>query len=180
MPLLRDYIAEHERATNYGGEAVRPLDRGEHGRARELDALLESVDLSDPDDQDRLRKTVFDLHEHIAKKEDGLFPASLTALDGDAWDAAMAAWSRRRQATRKTGYTSTIRSKSLSGALRSTGKNGRAPGASSRYLRKIAARLPEKSSTNDTSLRFLCTNTARLSARRLRTQLVFCPSMATR
>ena len=36
MPLLRDYIAEHERATNYGGEAVRALDRGEHARAHEL------------------------------------------------------------------------------------------------------------------------------------------------
>ena len=32
------------------------------------------------------------LHHHIAKEEDGLFPASLTALDGDEWDAAMAGW----------------------------------------------------------------------------------------
>lgn len=135
MPLLRDYVAEHERATNYGGEAVRALDRGEHGRAgellgamaqelrshwlgeenglfavmgmndlyaehiaplvrehRELEALLESVDLSDPDDRDLVRRAVFDLREHIAKEEDGLFPASVTALDGDEWDAAMAAW----------------------------------------------------------------------------------------
>jgi hypothetical protein len=46
MPLLRDYIAEHERATNYGGEAVRALDRGEHGRARELlDAVAEELPL---------------------------------------------------------------------------------------------------------------------------------------
>ena len=135
MPLLRDYIAEHERAMNHGGGAVRALDRGEHNQAcellaamaeelrshwrgeenglfavmgtddvcaqhiaplvqehRELEALLVSVDLSDSSDRDRVRKAVFDLHEHIAKEEDGLFPASLTALDGDDWDAAMAAW----------------------------------------------------------------------------------------
>lgn len=34
MPLLRDFIAEHERSVNYGGEAVRALDRGEQDRAR--------------------------------------------------------------------------------------------------------------------------------------------------
>ena len=135
IPLLRDYIAEHERAMNRGGDAVRALDRGEHERAgellaamaeelwshwrgeenglfavmgrdqlyadyiaalvrehRELEALLESVDLSDSHDRDRVRRAVFDLHEHIAKEEDGLFPASLIRLDGDEWDAAMAAW----------------------------------------------------------------------------------------
>ena len=135
MPLLRDYIAEHERAMNHGGGAVRALDRGEHDRARELlaamgdelrshwrgeenglfavmssddlfaehiaplvcehrelEALLESVDLADSGDRDRLRKAVFDLHEHIAKEEDGLFPASVTVLDGEQWDAAIAAW----------------------------------------------------------------------------------------
>ena len=36
MPLIRDYIAEHERAINFGGEAVRAIDRGELGRARHL------------------------------------------------------------------------------------------------------------------------------------------------
>jgi hypothetical protein len=135
VPLLRDYIAEHERAINHGGGAVRALDAGEDDRARqllaamgdelrshwqgeenglfavmgkddlyaehiaplvrehrELEALLEAVDLSDPDDRDRVRQAVFDLHEHIAKEEDGLFPASLTTLDGDEWDAAMGAW----------------------------------------------------------------------------------------
>ena len=135
MPLLRDFVAEHERATNYGGEVVRALDGGEHARARELldamaeelrshwlgeenglfavmgtddlfaahiaplvrehrelEALLGSVDMSVPDDQDRVRKAVFELYDHIAKEEDGLFPASLTALDGDEWDAAIAAW----------------------------------------------------------------------------------------
>lgn len=137
MPLLRDYIAEHERVVNLGGAAVRALDRGEPVRARELLAamtqeltshwqgeenglfavmrkdelssqhilplvrehrelatLLESVDLSDADDQNRVRRAVDDLHGHIAKEEDGLFPASLTALGGEDWDAAMAAWRR--------------------------------------------------------------------------------------
>jgi iron-sulfur cluster repair protein YtfE (RIC family) len=135
MPLLRDYVAEHERIVNLGGDAVRALDRDDHGRARELLAamgeelashwqgeenglfaalrkdelysqhiaplvrehrelatLLDSVDVSDSHDQDRIRRAVDDLHEHIAKEEDGLFPVSLTALGGEEWDAAMAAW----------------------------------------------------------------------------------------
>ena len=135
MHLIRDYIAEHERALNHGGEAVRALDRGEIDAARarlaamfdelrshwqgeenglfavmhreelyaqhidplvvehrELAVFLETVDLSDPDDQDRVRKAFDELYEHIAKEEDGLFPASLTALDGADWDAAMIGW----------------------------------------------------------------------------------------
>ena len=135
MPLIRDYIAEHERATNLGGDAVRAIDRGEIAEARvlldamgaelrshwqgeenglfaamrsdplaaehigplveehrELEHLLASVDLSDPADQTSIRAAVFELHEHIAKEEDGLFPASLIALGGDEWDAEMMAW----------------------------------------------------------------------------------------
>lgn len=135
MPLLRDYIAEHERAVDHGREAVRAMDRGEldvAGRRlgemfeelrshwqgeenglfavmhtdelyaehidplvaehRELAAFLEVVDLSDPDDQKRVRKEIEELYVHIAKEEDGSFPAALTALDGPDWDAAMAGW----------------------------------------------------------------------------------------
>lgn len=135
MPLLRDYIAEHERSVDHGREAVRALDRGEldvaqqlmaamftelrshwqgeenglfavmHRDAlfaehidplvaehRELASFLEKADLADPDDQTRFRAAVEDLYEHIAKEEDGLFPAALTALDGTDWDAAMAGW----------------------------------------------------------------------------------------
>ena len=40
IPLLRDYIAEHERAMNHGGDAVRALDRAEHDRARRLLAAM--------------------------------------------------------------------------------------------------------------------------------------------
>lgn len=135
MPLIRDYIAEHERATNLGGDAVRAIDRGDVAKAhellgamgaelrshwqgeeeglfavlgrdelfaehigplvqehRELEGLLRTVDLSDPADQQRVRSAVYELHAHIAKEEDGLFPASLTALSGDEWDASMEAW----------------------------------------------------------------------------------------
>lgn len=137
MPLLRDYTAEHERAVNLGGDAVRALDaddrdtarrladrlvielrshwRGEEdglfaqllntdrdlfagyidpliAEHRELDAFLTSMDLSDPADRDRFRREVDGLHRHIAKEEDALFPASVTTLDGDQWDAAIAAW----------------------------------------------------------------------------------------
>ena len=135
MPLIRDYIAEHERAINLGGDAVRAIDRGELATAgkllgamgaelrshwlgeenglfavmgrdelyaehigplvrehRDLEELLGTVNLSDPTDQERVRTAVLELHEHIAKEEDGLFPASLTALGGDEWDASMQAW----------------------------------------------------------------------------------------
>lgn len=135
MPLIRDYIAEHERATDVAGDAVRAIDRGQLTEARdllsalaaelrlhwqgeenglfavmgsdglfaeyirplvsehrELEQLLGTVKLSDPGDQKRVRAAFHDLREHIAKEEDGLFPASLTALSGDDWDASMHAW----------------------------------------------------------------------------------------
>jgi iron-sulfur cluster repair protein YtfE (RIC family) len=135
MPLIRDYIAEHERAINLGGGAVRAIDAGDLRKARdmvramaaelrlhwageenglfavmrqdplfaehieplveehrELEGLLGSVDLSDPADQDLIRTAAQELREHIAKEEDGLFPASLTALSGEEWDLAMRAW----------------------------------------------------------------------------------------
>ena len=56
MPLLRDYIAEHERAVNLGGAAVRALDRGEQDKAR---ALLASM--------------AEELDSHWRGEEDGLF-----------------------------------------------------------------------------------------------------------
>ena len=135
VSLIRDYIAEHERVTDLGGDAVRAIDADDLAKARgciqqmavllaahwqgeengifkvmqredefagyiaplveehrELAALLGSVEVGDPVDQQRIRVAVRELHEHISKEEDGLFPASLTALSGRDWDEAMAAW----------------------------------------------------------------------------------------
>ncbi|ATD71355.1 hemerythrin [Gordonia sp. 1D] len=148
MPLLRDYTAEHERAVNLGGDAVRALDAGDVDRARdlagrltvelrshwrgeedglfsqlldsehdlfaeyidplvtehrELGTFLDSMDLSIPEDRDRFRREVFALHRHIAKEEDALFPASVTTLDGDQWDAAIAAWEAAHPGERLLG-----------------------------------------------------------------------------
>ena len=143
MPLLRDYIAEHERATNFGGEAVRAIDRGDLDRARhllgetatelashwqgeetglfrvmareemfaehiaplirehhELAELLATVDISKPEGQQAIRTAMSDLYENISKEEAGLFPASLTSLRGDEWDAAMDAWHEAHPGTR--------------------------------------------------------------------------------
>ncbi|SDK52184.1 hemerythrin domain-containing protein [Streptomyces indicus] len=135
IPLIKEFIAEHERVTDAAGDAVRALERGDVARARELvavmarelaahwageenglfavmrddpeyadyiaglerehrelAALLPSLDLTDPADVRTLLDAVDELHRHIAKEEDGLFPASLTALSGDDWDRSMAAW----------------------------------------------------------------------------------------
>jgi hemerythrin-like domain-containing protein len=136
MPLIRDYIAEHDHVLDLGDRALRALDRGDHGAAvpllaearrvldrhwqgeenglftvmaaredeyaayvaplveehRELAALLARVDVSSEADRRELVAAFADLAEHISKEEDGLFPASLTALDGEDWDASIAAW----------------------------------------------------------------------------------------
>ncbi|WP_327354707.1 hemerythrin domain-containing protein [Streptomyces sp. NBC_01304] len=135
IPLIKEFIAEHERVTDAAGDALRALERGDIARARELvaamaveldkhwrgeeeglfavmredpeyadyiadlegehrelAALLPRLDLADPADVRTLHEAVDELHHHIAKEEDGLFPASLTALSGDEWDRSMAAW----------------------------------------------------------------------------------------
>ncbi|WP_286137351.1 hemerythrin domain-containing protein [Mycobacterium sp. IS-3022] len=135
MPLIRDYIAEHARVLNLGGEAVRAIDRSDldcarrllaemsaelesHWRGeenglfkvmvreelfaehidplvaehRELSELLANVDLARPEHRRAIREAVEDLWEHTRKEEDGVFPAALTSLDGDEWDAAIEAW----------------------------------------------------------------------------------------
>ena len=135
IPLLRDYIAEHDPVTNLGGDAVRAIDVHDYVKARrmitematalsahwqgeenglframqheqayadyiaplveehrELAEFLASVDVEDPADQQRIRIMVAELLDHIRKEEDGLFPASLTALSGPDWDEAIAAW----------------------------------------------------------------------------------------
>ncbi|MCY0934119.1 hemerythrin domain-containing protein [Streptomyces sp. H34-S4] len=135
IPLIKEFIAEHEAVTNAAGDALRALDSGDPARARdlvtemtavllahwkgeedglftvmerdpeyapyiaalveehrELAAFLSGADLADPADTAALRRAVQELHHHIAKEEDGLFPASLTALTGDDWDLSIQAW----------------------------------------------------------------------------------------
>jgi len=67
---------------------VRPLV-AEH---RELAQLLASVDVTTADGEQAVRAAFGELRGHIRREEDGLFPASLTALAGGDWDAAMRAW----------------------------------------------------------------------------------------
>ncbi|GAA1985449.1 hemerythrin domain-containing protein [Catenulispora subtropica] len=59
---------------------------------RELRDLLAGADLEQPADRARVVEAMEELYHHIAKEEDGLFPASLTALSGEQWDRAMRAW----------------------------------------------------------------------------------------
>ncbi|CAM5331197.1 hemerythrin domain-containing protein [Streptomyces atroolivaceus] len=135
IPLIKEFIAEHESVTDTAGDALRALDHDDPGRAgelvarmrrellahwqgeedglfavmggdaeyaayidalvrehRELASFLDRVDLRRAEDVVQLREAVDELHRHIAKEEDGLFPASLTALSGDEWDRSMAAW----------------------------------------------------------------------------------------
>ncbi|MFJ8043527.1 hemerythrin domain-containing protein [Kitasatospora sp. NPDC096147] len=135
IPLIKEFIAEHESVTDLAGKAVRSLEQGEHAEAgrlaarmaeelrahwdgeerglfrvmatdpeyagyvealvaehRELAAFLERLDLGSASQRAEFVAAAEELHHHIAKEEDGLFPAALTALTGDQWDAAMAAW----------------------------------------------------------------------------------------
>jgi hypothetical protein len=135
IPLIRDFIAEHERVTDLGAELTEALAALDLDRARELlasvaarlethwrgeedglfavmgrdeayrgyvaglvaehralRALLSGADLGSATDRGLVVAAMAELYEHIAKEEDGLFPASLTALSGEEWDFAMRAW----------------------------------------------------------------------------------------
>ena len=65
MPLLRDYTAEHERAVNLGGDAIRALDADDRDAAHRLPARL-----------------AIELRSHWRGEEDGLF-AQLLDTDRD-------------------------------------------------------------------------------------------------
>ena len=136
MPLIRDFIAEHDHVVNLLDGAVRAIAADDPNGAgsrvlearevlqrhwtgeengifrvmaaregeyaayvaplqqehRELDLLLGRLDVRVGRDQQSLRKALAELKEHISREEDGLFPASLTALDGADWNASIAAW----------------------------------------------------------------------------------------
>ena len=45
MPLIRDYVAEHERATDLGDNAIRAIDRADFGVAKEfIDAMAKGLE----------------------------------------------------------------------------------------------------------------------------------------
>lgn len=135
IPLIRDYIAEHELALELGHQALREVGRGDKEKAqatvarlreelvahwqgeengvfalmrgeelyrehidpliaehRELDALLQRLDMTVPEDVAVLREQVDELRVHISKEEDGLFPVTLVEFSGPEWDRAIAAW----------------------------------------------------------------------------------------
>jgi hemerythrin-like domain-containing protein len=135
VPLIREFIDEHEAVTDLAAEvalALRAADTEESGRlldrlARLLDAhwrgeedglfqvmhaeevyagyiddlvaehrglrdLLARSNVRRAGDRERLLSAIDALRRHIAKEEEGLFPASLTALSGEQWDLAFAAW----------------------------------------------------------------------------------------
>lgn len=136
VPLIRDYIEEHEQIADVGDATLRALDRGDvdsarrgvarmrdfltsHwageeagvfavmsevdasyaeyvevlvGEHRSLAAFLDVFEVELPAHRERLRFEVEALREHIGREEDGLFPATLTALSGVQWDRAIDAW----------------------------------------------------------------------------------------
>ena len=136
IPLIRDFIAEHEEVSALGAKAMRELGHGDVAQAqsdvermrallashwrgeedgvframaaadqsyadyiaplkdehRELGAFLAGIDPTDPGHVARFRRGLVDLAEHIAREEDGLFPATLVTLGGADWDASIAAW----------------------------------------------------------------------------------------
>ncbi|MEU9100155.1 hemerythrin domain-containing protein [Streptomyces sp. NPDC048361] len=137
IPLIKEFIAEHERVTDAAGDARRALAEGRTARARELvafmaqeleshwrgeenglfavmredpeyveyiDALvgehrdhsarLPALDLETAEGRAEFDRMVTELHHHISREEDGLFPASLTALSGEEWNRSFAAWSQ--------------------------------------------------------------------------------------
>ena len=49
-------------------------------------------DVNTAEGEQAVRVAFGELRSHIRREEDGLFPASLSALSGDDWDAAMNAW----------------------------------------------------------------------------------------
>lgn len=92
IPLLRDYIAEHERVINCGGEAVRALDRGEYGQARSL-----------------LAEMAEELRSHWRGEEEGLFVV-MAAAD-DLYGDYIARWCANTETSMRCWNPSTCRTR---------------------------------------------------------------------
>jgi hypothetical protein len=56
MPLIRDYVAEHERASDLGDRAIRAIDQGDLGAARDFVAVM-----------------AHELERHWKREENGIF-----------------------------------------------------------------------------------------------------------
>ena len=103
-------LETHWRGEEAGLFAVMDQDDAYHGylgglvaEHRDLRDLLATADLAQPADRARITAAMSELHAHIAKEEDGLFPASLTALSGEQWDQAIRAWEAMHGADVETG-----------------------------------------------------------------------------
>ena len=89
IPLIIDLIAEHEVASGLGAEAVAAMDRDDlHGARRLLDRMAREL------------RAHWRGEENGLQEEDGLFPASLIALDGGAWNRSIAAWQEAHPGSR--------------------------------------------------------------------------------
>ena len=123
IPLIRDYIDEHERVLDLGHRALEEIGHGalvsdsqgeeevefalmrgdelyrEHidpliAEHRELDEVLRTFDVHDAEHRAMLKEQVAELRIHISKEEDGIFPVTLVEFSGPEWDAAIDAWHR--------------------------------------------------------------------------------------
>lgn len=69
---------------------IRPLVE-EH---RALAAFLRDLDVTDPAHQRAYAAQVRELHEHMLREEDSLFPASVVTFTGEDWTRAIDGWQR--------------------------------------------------------------------------------------
>jgi hypothetical protein len=78
IPLIRDYIAEHELVVELGSRAIEEADRGALADAQATVAQMRA-----------------ELVSHWqGEEEDGILPVTLVEFSGPEWDAAIAAWER--------------------------------------------------------------------------------------
>jgi len=59
---------------------------------RALAAFLRTLDVTDAGQRRAFAEQVLELHEHMLREEDSLFPASVVTFDGDDWTRAIAGW----------------------------------------------------------------------------------------
>ena len=120
IPLIRDYIDEHERVLDLGHRALEEIGHGAldvaqqtvrtmreelvshwQGEEEGVFALMrgdelyrEHIDPLIAEHRAMLKEQVAELRIHISKEEDGIFPVTLVEFSGPEWDAAIDAWHR--------------------------------------------------------------------------------------